>query len=122
MTDVDALIEINGSSVEIWRNTGTVEDDYGDIVPIWGSSAFATEIAWIQSGSSVKASGITSGIAGEMDESDYLGVFKSDSVVQRKDITKKGGVSYEVKKVEEMEILGFASHHEAWLVVLEEGE
>jgi len=120
MTDVDALIDINGSSVEIWRDTGTVEDDYGDITPIWGKAA--DEYAWIQRGQDVKASGITSGIAGEMDESDYLGVFKSDSVLQGKDIVKKSGVSYEVKKAEAMEILGFTSHLEAWLVQLEEGE
>ena len=122
MTDVDNLIDINGSSVEIWRNTGTVEDDYGDITPDWGSSAFATETAWIQRGQTVKASGITAGIAGEMDESDYFGFFKSDSVLQAEDIVKKGVVSYEVKKVEAMEILGFTSHLEAWLVQLEEGE
>lgn len=119
MTVMDGLISQHGASGDIYRESEGAAGSYGDPAPTWSKQA--TETVWIQKAQSIRGSRIFASIAGEIDESTYIGFFKSDSVVAEDDYVLKGGVKYGVAQVVTVKQFGAASHIEAHLRLMEEG-
>lgn len=99
------------------------EDGYGFPAETWGD--VATETVWMQRASRVAssrgASGIVVTLAGQIDESDFIGFFKSDSVVARGQWFEVDGVKYDVLLVEAETLFGEVSHVEAHIRRRDEG-
>jgi hypothetical protein len=103
--------------------TEGAEDSYGFPAQTW--SLRATETVWLQRAVLVASSrgtaGVVLSIAGRIDESDFIGFFKSDSVVQRRDYLDVGGVKYDVLLVEPIYLIKTVSHVEAHVRRRDEG-
>lgn len=120
-TQMDEIITQNGKTINIHRVFYSAEDDYGDPIPNWLKQA--TETVWILSARAVRARGsqILKGIAGIIEDFDYVGLFKSDSAVAEGDYVTDGSVKYSVETVETASLFGAVSHKEAYLKLMTEG-
>lgn len=118
MTRFDNIIQLKGEAVEIHRDTGNVEDGYGDITPIWGKAY--DEYAWIQKR---KQGGNEPGVAGILDRAPYIIFLKSTSSSQDLDMAKTAaGVFYSLEKLNPVTMYdGSTSHYEADARLVEEG-
>lgn len=104
--------------MEIWRDTGSTPDSYGDLTPTWAKAY--DEYAWIQKR---KQGGNVPGVAGILDRAPYIIFLKSTTDSQDLDMVKTGdGVQYRLEKLNEVNgFAGAISHHEADARLVEEG-
>ena len=119
MTAMDGLIEVHGVSVDIYRESEGAEDDYMDPTSTWNKQA--TETALIQHGEGLRGWLQRETAAGVLEASDYIGFFKSDSVVADGDYVTDGSSKWDVKDVRDIKLLGQVAHKEAHLKLIEEG-
>lgn len=112
---MDSLINQHGASVDIYRESKGGADSYGDRAVTWTKTA--TETAWIQTRR--RARDVT--VAGRFPESEYIGFFRSDSVIQENDYVQKDSAKYEVQHVGDAKLYGAVSHREVYLKVMVEG-
>jgi hypothetical protein len=116
VTRADDAIGLQGTSTAIKRVTLGAVDGHGDPAETWATTA--TEDAVIKPVGAKRRSTQ----AGQVDESDYVGIFLSTSVVQVGDVLEVGSAKYEVLgPVITKTIHGSTSHLEAPLRVLQEG-
>ena len=118
MTRFDNKIQTHGEAVEIWRDSGSVEDGYGDTTPIWAMAY--EEYAWIQKR---KQGGNIPGVPGILDRAPYVIFLKSTTDAQDLDMVKTAaGVQYRIEKLNEVPAhRGATSHHSADARLVEEG-
>lgn len=122
LTQMDTIIGLHGSEIDIYRKSEGAADEYGDPSETW--TIQATEKAWIQSTRNIRfarEAQIRRGVAGIIDQFDYVGLFKSDSVVAKGNYVQVGSVKYSVETVEAASMLGAVSHIEAYLKLMVEG-
>lgn len=119
MSEVNTLITLHGISVDIYRETKGSADAYGDRAVTW--TKVATEKVQIQPAWSMRTARILTSIAGRIDASDFLGIFKSNSVVQDHDQIRDSTSKYEVVQITGIPLFGSISHKEAYLKLMTEG-
>jgi len=115
MTDIDVLVDLEGVSVDIYRESKGAEDNYGDRAPTW--TLQASERAIIQP----RRARPYQSLAGRFADADYLGLFTSDSDVQANDYILYGSTKYAVLHVDTVTLQGSTLHLEAMLKLMEEG-
>ena len=117
MTRMDDKIQLNGDACEVWRDTGSVTNTYGDTTPIWGK--VDDEYIWIQKR---RLGGREASPAGILDEAPYIGFLKSDTAFQELDMAVVGSVNWRIEKLNKIaRIRDETSHYEAQLRLVEEG-
>lgn len=121
MTQIDDLIELHGSSSDIYSESEGAADSYGDATPTW--SKVATEKVWVQPAWSVRSMSpqIAESIAGRIDTSTYIGFFKSDTVAVERKFIQVATVKYEIVRFIDISLFGDLSHKEAHLKIMQEG-
>lgn len=122
-TDVDSLISLNGLEFDIYKVTYGADDAYGDPTPTWTKQDDAEKV-WLQSTRSIRfrQDQIMRGVAGNIDDFDYVGYLLSTSVIQAGDYIARDSVKYSVEAIEDLLLFGEVSHKEALLKLIEEGE
>jgi len=118
MTYMDDHIDRIGQSVPIWRESEGAVDDYGDAAPTWAVTA--TETAIIQKAGRGSLFERAAGIAGRIDPAEYLGMFKSDSVIAERDYVVQGAFKYSIEKAKPVLEMEQTSHVEALLRLMED--
>lgn len=93
MTRMDEKIELKGSAAEIHRNTGSSEDSYGDVIPVWAKQA--DEYVWVQP----MRQEILQLDSGVYDDNPQRLFFKSTSIAQQFDKLVIGAVEYIVQTI-----------------------
>lgn len=119
MSEINTLIALHGVSVDIHRETKGEVDGYGDRAVTW--TKVATEKVSIRPAWSMRTSRTLASIAGRIDASDFLGIFKSNSVVQANDQIGDLKSKYEVVQVTDILLFSSISHKEAYLKLMTEG-
>ncbi|MHA1286253.1 MAG: hypothetical protein ACTSPB_02495 [Candidatus Thorarchaeota archaeon] len=119
MSTINTLINLHGLDVEIYRETKGDVDDYGDRTVSW--DRVSAEKAMIQPAFSIRTSRVLASIAGRIDSSDFLGIFKSNSAIQTHDNVECLGTKYEVMRTMSASLFGSVSHIEAHLRIMSEG-
>jgi len=117
MTRMDIQIQLKGEALTLQRDTGSVEDDYGDVTPVWGDVSLSeTEYIWVMK---KEQGGNEPGPAGILDEAGYLGLLQSFTEAQELDMVLS---TYRIEKLSEVKAAnGDTSHYEADLRKVEEG-
>ena len=120
MTQMDELIDQNGVSLDIYRESEGALDAYRDPVPTWAKQA--SEKVWLQSARSIRLRGpqFVRGVAGVAEDFDFIGLFKSDSIVAKGDYITDGSTKYSVETLETATLLGATSHIEGYLKLITE--
>lgn len=120
MTSFDVIISLHGESVTVQRDTGSNLDDYGygDEKPDYSSQG--TETVWIQPIDKVRSSGfpLVRGVAGNDVEAQFIGFFKSDTVIQEYDKLVGTG-TYKVYEIVSSKLFNSVKFKQAYLKLME---
>jgi len=120
MLDPTQFITDYGSLVTIKRKTEGEEDGYGDPAVTWTADD-DQERVMIQIASRARVSGIITTLAGDIDESDFIGFLLPASTIVGGCILEAGDLRYQVNKVVSSRIDDDTSLKAAYLSLLEEG-
>lgn len=96
MTRMDDKIELKGSAAEIHRDTGTSEDSYGDVIPVWAKQA--DEYVWVQP----MRQELLKLDTGIYDANDQRLFFKSTTIALQFDKVVIGAVEYIVQTIRDV--------------------
>lgn len=106
MTRMDNEIQLKGDACEIHRNTGSSEDDYGDVTPTWAKQA--DEYVWLER----MQDEILQLEAGVYDANPYKLRLFSTTVAQKFDKVVVGSVSYIIQTLRAIPMRTGTSHVE----------
>lgn len=115
MSEVNSLIAIQGTDADIFMETKGDVGAYGDREVSWDK--VGTEKVIVQ----LRRRGKEETLAGRFNECEYLGIFKSNSIIQENNYLLVDSAKYEVAHMRPIRMFNKISHHEAFLKILTEG-